>query len=91
MTRMLRVERAIESGTVVLAVSGRIGAAGVAALGELIRGERGLDVVLDLAEVNIVDAVAVRFLAECEAHGIRLVHCPGYIREWILRENGPSS
>jgi hypothetical protein len=28
----------------------------------------------------------VRFLSECEAQGIELLHCSPYIREWISRE-----
>ena len=88
---MLRIRRVIESGTVILIVSGRIGSAALPDLRGLIQGERGAERVLDLAEVNLVDAEAVRFLVECEAEGIRLAQCPAYIREWILRENGTSS
>jgi hypothetical protein len=33
--------------------------------------------------VRLVDREAVRFLASCEARGIRLTSCPPYIREWI--------
>ena len=36
---------------------------------------------------RIVDGrEAVQFLAQCEAEGTTLVHCPAYIREWIERE-----
>ena len=38
---------------------------------------------LDLQEVRLVDREAVRFLAACEARGIKLRSCPAYIREWI--------
>ena len=48
--------------------------------------ERGRDVVLDLNEVNLVDVAVVRFLADCEALGIRLSECPAYVREWMIRE-----
>ena len=41
---------------------------------------------LELSEVNLVDREVVRFLGKCEAGGVRLDHCPAYIREWILRE-----
>lgn len=88
---MIRIRRVIESGTVILIVSGRIGSAALPDLRELIQREKGAERVLDLAEVNLVDAEAVRFLAECEAQGIRLAQCPAYIREWILCENGTSS
>jgi hypothetical protein len=33
-----------------------------------------------------VDVEVVRFLSECEDRGNVLVHCPPYVREWILRE-----
>ena len=43
-------------------------------------------VVLELGEVSLVDADAVRFLGSCESEGIQLLNCPPYIREWIIRE-----
>jgi hypothetical protein len=43
-------------------------------------------VVLEMAEVTLVDVEAVRFLALCETQGIELRHCPAYIREWIALE-----
>jgi hypothetical protein len=41
---------------------------------------------MDLGEVTLVDVEVVRFLSECEGGAIILVHCPPYVREWILRE-----
>ena len=43
-------------------------------------------VVLDLGEVSLVDADAVRFLGSCESEGIQLLNCSPYIREWNVRE-----
>jgi hypothetical protein len=43
-------------------------------------------IVLDLEEVELVDADVVRFLSACESKGIHLQHCSAYIREWIVRE-----
>ena len=43
-------------------------------------------IVLDLEEVELVDAEVVRFLSACETEGIRLLNCSAYIREWIVRE-----
>ncbi len=40
-------------------------------------------ITLDLQEVRLVDREAVRFLAACEARGIKLRNCAPYIREWI--------
>jgi hypothetical protein len=39
-----------------------------------------------LGEVTLVDVEVVRFLSDCEDGGNVLVHCPLYVREWILRE-----
>ena len=41
---------------------------------------------LELKEVTLVDADAVRFLGSCESEGIHLLNCSAYIREWIVRE-----
>jgi anti-anti-sigma regulatory factor len=43
-------------------------------------------IVLELREVSLVDADAVRFLGSCESEGIQLLNCSAYIREWIVRE-----
>jgi hypothetical protein len=43
-------------------------------------------VALDLEEVDLVDVMGVRFLNECEAAGIPVLHCLTYIRAWMLRE-----
>jgi anti-anti-sigma regulatory factor len=45
-------------------------------------------VVLDLEEVDLIDLEGVRFLNACESKGISIVHCPPYIREWMLQERG---
>jgi hypothetical protein len=55
---------------------------------ELERGESR--VALDLEEVDLVDVQGVRFLNECEAAGIPVLHCSTYIRAWMQRERrGP--
>jgi hypothetical protein len=41
-------------------------------------------ILLDLAEVQLVDRDVVRFLRQCEECGIQMRNCPPYIREWIL-------
>ena len=53
-------------------------------LQQLIQAEPDVTAItLDLQEVRLVDRGAVRFLAACEARGIKLRYCPQYIREWI--------
>ena len=48
-------------------------------------------IVLDLEEVELVDAEVVRFLSACETEGIRLLNCSAYIGEWIDRERDAES
>ena len=43
-------------------------------------------VVLDLEELDRIDLEGVRFLNACEAKGVSILHCPPYIREWMLQE-----
>ncbi|HZA33500.1 MAG TPA: hypothetical protein VE505_01165 [Vicinamibacterales bacterium] len=50
------------------------------------RAEQARDLVLHLNEMRLVDTEVVRFLLRCETQGIRIVHCPGYVREWMARE-----
>ena len=67
-----------------LALSGRIEQEHVTELQNLIAAETGFqDLELDLEEVKLVDRDAVRFLAACEARGLKLKACPSYIRQWI--------
>jgi hypothetical protein len=40
---------------------------------------------LDLDQVTLVDVEVVRFLRNCEAAGIAVLHGPPYIREWSRR------
>jgi anti-anti-sigma regulatory factor len=40
-------------------------------------------VVLDLAEVTLVDRQAVRFLAAFDVRGIGLRNCSEFVREWM--------
>ena len=46
---------------------------------------------LELGEVSLVDADAIRFLITCETEGIQLLNCSAYIREWIVREQESST
>jgi hypothetical protein len=51
---------------------------------EIERG--GPQVTLDLDELDLVDIDAVRFLNACGGHGVKVVNCSPYIREWMYRE-----
>jgi hypothetical protein len=85
---MLKIERAVDGDAVRLVLSGRLDHPDLDELERAIHDGRVAmrDVVLDLAEVRLVDREAVRFLVRCEVAGARLVRCPPYIREWMARE-----
>jgi hypothetical protein len=79
---MLKIQKSADGR---FALIGRIEAQHLPELQALFEAE-DQDVTLDLKEVNLVDREAVRFLARCEARGVRIDNCPAYVREWILRE-----
>ncbi len=83
----LMIEKSAEQECVIFALSGRIEAALTAELQKRIDFEmENHSIVFDLRQVQLVDQDTVRFLACCEADGIKIENCPAYIREWILRE-----
>jgi hypothetical protein len=48
----------------------------------------GQRIVLELNDLTLVDQDSVSFLKRCEANGIKLTNCPGYIRQWIKQQTG---
>jgi hypothetical protein len=85
---MLRIQRS-SNGQVVFALSGRMEEEDTADLGTLIGLEaNGRPIVLDLKNVTLVGPAAVSFLDQCEADGVTLKNCAGYVREWITRQRG---
>jgi len=89
-TLMLKITRVTDTGTPTLIVSGRIGAEQLPDLRKSVEAEKAQDVVLDLREVTLVDVEVVRFFMRCEQQGIRIAHCPAYVREWMAREKRPT-
>ena len=83
---MLKITRSTEAGTTTLALSGRVGSEHLPDLLRCLEEDLGQAVVLDLGEVTLVDVDVVRFLVECQTRAIRLAECPGYVREWMVRE-----
>jgi anti-anti-sigma regulatory factor len=49
----------------------------------------GPQVVLDLAEVELIDVEVVRFLNACKNEGAEIANGSPYIREWMVRESKP--
>ena len=86
---MLRIVRSEHQGLTIFSLSGRIEEQHVSELRELLDAEKeARDLALDLEEVRLVDREAVRFLAACQARGIKLKNCPSYIREWMETGSG---
>jgi hypothetical protein len=82
---MLRIEKESDGDTTSLRLSGRIQSANIGNIRAQM-DDHNVHILLDLGEVTLVDVEVVRFLRDCEDGGIALVHCPPYVREWILRE-----
>lgn len=83
---MLRIQR-LENGEAVFTLSGRMDEEDIAELETLVRSEPdGRPIVLDLKDLVLAGQDAITFLDRCEASGIELKNCAGYIREWITRE-----
>jgi anti-anti-sigma regulatory factor len=81
----LKIEKTlVEHGTTIKLI-GRIRAEHLSELTAQVSASKP-KIVLDLGEVSLVDADAVRFLGSCESEGIQLLKCTPYIREWIVRE-----
>jgi hypothetical protein len=83
---MWKIERAVEGDGVVFKVSGRMQSELLAELEKAFAAETQTPAVaVDMQNVRLADQETVRFLAMYEAQGVRLLNCPGYVREWITR------
>ena len=80
----MKIEKDLLSGVFTVRMIGRFQSAHVEELKKQVQA--GPRLVLDLKQVTIVDVDVVRFLVTSEADGVRIVHCPRYIREWMRRE-----
>jgi anti-anti-sigma regulatory factor len=84
----MKIEKDAQGGKTRLRLSGQFQAEHVGELNKQLR-DNGPRFVLDLKEVTIVDVEVVRFLGACKANGVKIVHCPEYIRQWMARERKP--
>jgi anti-anti-sigma regulatory factor len=83
---MLRIERSA-NGQVVFTLSGRMQTEDVKQFQQLLVVETPRQpLIFDLRDVTLVNQDAVKFLARCEADGIKLQNCPLHIRNWIDQE-----
>ena len=81
----LRIEKHFDGRTTTIRLIGRMKAEHLTELETQIRGSAP-HVLLDLAELNLVDLQVVRFLGSCQAQGVTLANCSPYIRNWIAKE-----
>jgi hypothetical protein len=82
-----RIETAARGRFTVFILSGRIEKEAIAELRRLFEGHTNCYViVLDLKDVSVIDRDVLRFFVRCEADGVKLENCTGYIREWMERE-----
>jgi anti-anti-sigma regulatory factor len=81
----LKIEKTLSEHITIIKLMGRIRGEHLAELRAQINTSMP-KIALELGEVSLVDADAVRFLASCESDGIQLLNSSAYIREWIVRE-----
>ena len=77
---MLRIETESDGSRAILRLMGRIHSDCIEQLREQVQSRIPL-VVLDLAEVDLVDIQTVRFLRDCQDQRIELRNCSPYILE----------
>ena len=84
---VFRIDGAALGKFTVFILSGQIDQQAIAELSKLLELQVGYrNIVIDLKNVSLVDREAMRFLARCEADGVKLENCASYVREWMERE-----
>jgi hypothetical protein len=86
-----RIRRSEGPDGIRLGLSGEMDAEHAEQLEDLIAEIPSGSILLDLGEVTLVALEAVRFLARAEARGIRIAHCPDYVRSWIVAERSATA
>ena len=81
---MLKIEHISENGGSRLCLCGELRSAHL----EEVRTEiaRVSPLVLDLAEIGVVDIDGVRWLNACQSAGVKVENCAPYICEWMRQE-----
>jgi hypothetical protein len=87
---MLRIEKEPDGHTTTLWLIGRIQSADIGSIRAQMEDD-SVHVLFDLGEVTLVNVEVIRFLSDCEDEGVVLIHCPPFVREWILRERDERS
>jgi len=84
----LKIERDSQDGKITIRLIGQFQSEHVGELKNQFQCNGPL-FVLDLQEMTVVDVDVVRFLGECKAGGVKIVHCSPYIQNWMARERRP--
>ena len=87
---MLRIEKESNGHTTTLRLIGRIQSPDIGSIRAQMDDD-SVQILFDLGEVTLVNVEVIRFLSDCEDEGVVLIHCPPYVREWILRERDERS
>ena len=88
--QMFQIRQSEGNGVVTFTLSGHLEEEQLSDLQKLLASHVGTrPVVLDLADVKLVNREAVKFLASCETAGVELKNCPSYVREWIEKGRTP--
>jgi hypothetical protein len=82
---MLRIETRTDGTRIILRLIGRVTCDYIEDLRQRVQNQTSF-IVLDLADVDLVDLPSVRFLRDCKDRRIELRNCAPYILEWIRRE-----
>jgi hypothetical protein len=81
----LKIERISGERTTLIYLSGHLQSENLHELKSEIE-RSGPHVTLDMSELDLTDIEGVRFLNEYEWAGVAIIHCPPYVREWMLQE-----
>jgi hypothetical protein len=81
----VKIETIQATDSTVMRLIGQLEAEYLPELKALIEAAPG-GIAFEMDELTLVDVHAVRFLMDCEDHGIELRDCSTYIRKWIVRE-----
>lgn len=76
------------SSAAILTLAGKVCSASLGALRRRVDRARRMrcGVVIDLAEVTLIDRPSLEFLAALNVSGVQLVNCPAYIEPWLKKE-----
>jgi anti-anti-sigma regulatory factor len=85
---MFKIQR-VSNGNIVFKLSGHIEAEHLSELQKVLNDESAsTGIVLDMKELVLVDHTVAEFLARCEAAGMTLENCPGFVPKWVDRVKG---